>query len=205
MKTIARWITVNLAAGIALAVFSPTAIGCGNPANLQAPFQFAVAGGNLPLIRPFTAMTRGSGGGPATPSIVGMWSVQYVAQGNSSRTPSIPDGAVVDFGYNQWHSDGTEILNSAGHAPASENFCLGVWGQTGYLTYELNHFALSYTPSTGTLANYVNIREQITLSPSGDKYSGPFTIDIYDLKGNRVDHIAGNITAQRVTVDSSPF
>src|SRR6185437_8639120 len=115
------------------------------------------------------------------------------------------DGAVVDFGYNQWHSDGTEILNSGGHAPASENFCLGVWGQTGYLTYELNHFALSYTPSTGTLANYVNIREQITLSPSGDKYSGPFTIDIYDLKGNRVDHIAGNITAQRVTVDSSPF
>ena len=205
MKTIARWITVNLAAGTMLAVFSPTAIGCGNPANLQAPFQFAVAGGSLPLIRPFTAMARGSGGGPATASIIGMWNVQYVAQGNSSRTPAIPDGAVVDFGYNQWHSDGTEILNSAGHAPASENFCLGVWGQTGYLTYELNHFALSYTPSTGTLANYVNIREQITLSPSGDKYSGPFTIDIYDLKGNRVDHIAGNITAQRVTVDSSPF
>jgi hypothetical protein len=136
---------------------------------------------------------------------VGMWSVRYLAQGNSTRNPAIPDGAVVDFGYSQWHGDGTEILNSGGHSPATENFCLGVWGQTGYLTYELNHFALSYDLTSQNLAAYVNIREQIALSPSGDMYSGTFTIDVYDPKGNHVDHIAGNITGQRITVDSKPI
>ncbi|MGA2149687.1 MAG: hypothetical protein ABSH49_32570 [Bryobacteraceae bacterium] len=138
-------------------------------------------------------------------SIVGMWNTQYIAEGNSTRNPPIPNGTVVDFGYNQWHSDGTEILNSAGHSPATQNFCLGVWGQTGFLSYELNHFALSYDQTTQALAAYVNIREQIALSPSGDMYTGTFTIDVYDPKGNHLDHIAGNVTAQRITLDTNPF
>lgn len=146
-----------------------------------------------------------SSSGPAAPSIVGMWNIQYISAGNTSHTPPIPDGAVVDFGYNQWHSDGTEILNSGGHTPASENFCLGVWGQTGYPTYELNHFALSYNSLSQELTNYVNIREQITLSPSGDKYTGTFTITIYDTAGNQVDQIGGNVVATRITVDTAPF
>jgi hypothetical protein len=69
----------------------------------------------------------------------------------------------------------------------------------------LNHFALSYDLTTQNLTAYVNIREQLTLSPSGDSYSGTFTIDVYDPKGNHVDHIAGNATGQRITVDTKPF
>ena len=52
----------------------------------------------------------------ARPSIVGMWTFQLVSQGNTAHNPSIPDGAVIDFGYNQIHCDGTEIINSGGHA-----------------------------------------------------------------------------------------
>ena len=64
--------------------------------------------------------------GPARASIVGMWNFQFVSKGNTAHNPSIPDGALLDFGYHQVHSDGTEIINSSGHAPATENFCLGV-------------------------------------------------------------------------------
>jgi len=59
-------------------------------------------------------------------AIVGFWKVTFVAQGN----PGIPDGAVIDFGYAQWHGDGTEILNSS-RPPATGNFCLGYGGAPG--------------------------------------------------------------------------
>ncbi len=133
-----------------------------------------------------------------------MWNIQFISQGNGGHTPSIPDGALIDFGYNLLHSDGTEMLNSGAHAPATQNFCMGVWARTGMFTYEVNHFALSYNSSTGALANKVNIREQITLSPSGNEFSGTFTINVYDVTGTQqVDHLVGTIAATRVTVDQT--
>jgi hypothetical protein len=142
-------------------------------------------------------------GGMPTATIVGLWKVQLLSKGNGAHNPSIPDGAIIDFGYSEWHSDGTEILNSGAHAPATENFCMGVWGKTGYLAYELNHFALSYDAPSASLAAYVNIREQVTLSPSGNSFSGTFTIDAYAPNGNHVDHVAGTVTGTRLTVDST--
>ena len=54
------------------------------------------------------------------------------------------------------------------------------------------------------MANKVNIREQITLDPSGYELSGTFTIDIFDAGGTQqVDHVAGTIAATRVTVDQA--
>jgi hypothetical protein len=75
--------------------------------------------------------------------IVGFWKATLVSEGNSG----IPDGTVIDAGFAQWHSDGTEILNSSRPA-ASSNFCLGIWKKTGMFHYTLNHFALSSDPST---------------------------------------------------------
>jgi hypothetical protein len=69
----------------------------------------------------------------------------------------------------------------------------------------LNHFALNHNGLSGQLTNYGQIRQQLTLSPSGASFSGTFTIDIYDTSENHVDHLAGNITATRVTVDSTAF
>ena len=40
-------------------------------------------------------------------------------------------------------------------------------------------------------------------TPSGDSFSGTFTIDAYDTKGNHVDHVGGTITGTRVTVDTT--
>jgi hypothetical protein len=134
----------------------------------------------------------------APTSIVGFWKVTFVSEGN----PGIPDGTVIDFGYAQWHSDGTEILNSGARPPATGNFCLGVWAKTGH-TYRLNHFAISSDPS-GNLIGPANIRESVALGASGNSYSGSFTIDQFDQSGNVLAHIAGDVIATRITPDTQP-
>jgi hypothetical protein len=207
MRTISKTMSSTLGAGLLLALgASQASAGCGDVSALNGPLQFAqsisLARMNAqPATLAAAAMAAARSG--ASPSIVGFWKVQLVSLGNVSHSPSIPDGALIDFGYAQWHSDGTEILNSGGHAPSTENFCLGVWGATSPLTFELNHFPMSYDAASGTLTNYINLRELVTLSPSGDSYTGTFTLDIYDTKGNKVDHLAGTVLGTRLTVDST--
>src|SRR6266446_4003238 len=60
--------------------------------------------------------------------IVGFWKVKFLSEGNSGI--GLPDGAVIDNAFVQWHSDGTEIMNSS-RPPATSNFCLGVWEKSG--------------------------------------------------------------------------
>ena len=203
MKAISRAITITLGAGILGAMLVPTAFaGCGDLSGLQGPFTLVdpqvEAKASAPRLEGATPDQRGGG---ASASIVGFWSVQLISKGNTGHNPSIPDGALIDFGYTQWHSDGTEIQNSAG-VPGG-GFCLGVWGETGFLTFELNHFPIAFDPTSGKVANYINIREQNTLSPSGDSYTGTFTENVYDPKGNQVDHLTGTVVGTRMTVDSS--
>ncbi len=192
---------MTVTAGICVALFvSKATAACGDLTNLQGPFEFAKLSSDLRLpeasAEPVRASSRGSDA-----SIVGFWKTQFISKGNTGHSPSIPDGALIDFGLTQWHSDGTEILNSAGIP--NGGFCLGVWGQTGFLTFELNHFPIAFNPTTGAIANFINLKEQDTLSPSGDSYIGNFTEDFYDTKGNHVDHLTGVVSATRLTVDSS--
>lgn len=188
----------------AMAIAPLASAGCGDFSSLQ--LQSAAAVQQTTLTAHAVAASSGNGFNSfATATPVGMWSVKFLAEGNATRNPPISDNSLIDFGYVQWHSDGTEIMNSGIHAPATQNFCLGVWVRTGFFTYELNHFALSYDATTGNLAAKVNIREQITLDPSGNEYSGTFTINAYDPSTDaQVDHIVGNVSGTRVTVDTVP-
>ena len=195
------------------AALAPTVhAGCGDYSRLQAPFVFAKAAVDAPaLVQRAEAFSRTAAEGASrgnamfnTATIVGMWSIQFISQGNGAHNPSIPDSAQIDFGYTQWHSDGTELMNSGGHTPASGNWCMGTWVRSGFFTYELNHFALSYDATTGDLAAKIAIREQVTLDPSGNEFTGTFTIDAYDANtGQKVDHLAGTVSAVRVTVDQT--
>ncbi len=131
--------------------------------------------------------------------IVGFWKVKFVSEGNLGL--GIPDGAVIDNGFVQWHGDGTEIMNSS-RPPATGNFCLGVWEKSGPSSYELNHFALS-SDSGGNLIGPAQIREHLILNHKADQYVGTFTIDQYDVSGHHLAHIAGRVTATRITVDTA--
>ncbi len=202
MKAIYRAMTMTLGAGILATMFvSSATASCGDLTALQGPFQFPQEASDSRLAPAAKAENAASRNGGINASIVGLWKFQLLSQGNTMHSPSIPDGALIDFGYTQWHSDGTEIQNSAG-VPGG-GFCLGVWGQTGYSSFELNHFPIAFNPTTGGVANYINIREQNTLSPSGDSYTGTFTENIYDPKGNQVNSLVGNVVATRLTVDST--
>jgi len=120
-------------------------------------------------------------------SIVGMWSFRQTAGGN-----------LVDFGFQQWHSDGTEFMNSGGRAPATQNYCLGVWSQATPGHYHLNHLAISYDSSGNHNAN-VTITEDVALAATGMSYSGTFSIDVRDPTTNALlQHVAGQVTAQRI-------
>jgi hypothetical protein len=130
-------------------------------------------------------------------AIVGLWEFSFISEGNSG----IPDGTVLDTGYAAWHSDGTEITNSGAHAPMTGNFCMGVWKQTRHSTFKLNHFALAWDPTGTFFVGPANLRLEVVVARDRKSYSGTFTIDQYDTNGNLLAHVAGNVTAQRVTAD----
>ena len=140
------------------------------------------------------------GGSPGEAGIVGMWRFQLVA----------PNGAVVDDGYAQWHSDGTEIQNSALHAPITSNFCLGVWSQVRPGTYQLNHFPLAWDPTGQSPANAIQLTETVKLADH-DHMTGTFKLKVYvwtnpdslDVAPSMpVATVTGTITATRVTINS---
>jgi hypothetical protein len=200
MKTMLRVVPASLGIAIIAAVLAPGAsAGCADvparPAAALAPNQpsYLVQAAYSPA-----RFVLVSDNEPSGAAIVGLWSVNLTSKGN----PGIPDGAVVDWGYAQWHSDGTEIMNSGNHAPATQNFCLGVWEKTGGSTYKLNHFALSYDLVSGTFNGTVNIREQVTLDHRGNTFTGTFTIDVFPPGASKAAmHLAGEITGQRITAD----
>ena len=138
--------------------------------------------------------------------IVGMWQVKFTAEGNTgSGAP--PDGTPIDNAFVQWHSDGTELMNS-GRPAQDGNFYMGIWKRTGRSSYKLNHFALGNTPDNapsgiGFPAGPTHVRENIVLSRDGNCYIGSFTLDAYDTSGHNVAHIVGKISATRVTVNTS--
>lgn len=129
--------------------------------------------------------------------IVGFWQVTLTAKGNN---PGPPDGVVIDKGFSQWHSDGTEILNSS-RAPVTQSFCLGVWKKLASGKYKLNHFPISWDPNSN-LVGVANIREEVALSSDGNTFTGTFTLDQYDQAGNKLVHIIGTVSATRLTVDT---
>ena len=129
--------------------------------------------------------------------IVGFWRAKFISEGSSG----IPDGTLVDNPFVEWHSDGTEIMNST-RAPVTQSFCMGVWQKTGKSSYELNHFALGFDTSNNFVGP-AQIQEDVTLDKKADQYTGTFKIDQYDPSGNLLAEVVGNITAIRITVNTT--
>lgn len=181
-------VTMTLGALAVGALLAPNALaGCGD-----VPTQPA-------LLKPAAYRVMRQSGDNAIPAgadIVGMWKFSFV----SKNSPGIPDDLLIDWGYTQWHSDGTEILNSGGRSPATQNICMGVWKKVAGSTYKLNHHALNYD-ANGTLLGIAVIGEQVTVDKSGNAFSGTFSIDVYDTQGHSLAHVQGLVSATRLTAD----
>jgi hypothetical protein len=123
-------------------------------------------------------------------SITGLWDLKFIA-----------DGQVVDEGFDQYHSDGTEILNDT-PPPAAGNVCLGVWAKTGARTLKLKHPSWIYDPTNTFVIGTATILENITIDHSGDTFAGTFTIQLRDLDGNSLGpDLTGDLQAERITPD----
>jgi len=121
--------------------------------------------------------------------IVGLWHVVYTA-----------GGAVFNETLDQWHSDGTEFEN-AFLAPAQGNICFGVWKSTGSRSVRLHHIGWTFDPaSTGTANGTFTLDETNTVSKDCNTYTGTFTFQTFDLKGDKGIEVTGTIEAKRITV-----
>lgn len=133
------------------------------------------------------AKEAASAANPLNPSIVGLWQVMDVV-----------DGKPVDLSFEIWHSDGTEILIDQS-APATDNVCIGTWQQTGSLVFKLTHPSLNFDMN-GNYIGTVMIREVVTLDRNGNKFSGTYTADVFDVNGSPVPdgHFEGQFIGTKI-------
>lgn len=128
-------------------------------------------------------------------NIVGYWKFAFTA----------PDGVTgIDWGFQQWHSDGTELTNSGAQPPATGSFCTGVWEQAGRGAYHLNHWAIAYNPpgtSPADLAGLINIQELVSVDWTGNSMSGTVSLDLYAPDGTTfLAHVGeGTVSGERIT------
>jgi len=176
-------------------VFAPMAnASCVSPDQMGGDvWHLKVSGREVSGFAPALVAFGGSDG------IVGFWRVDFVAKGNAN---GIPDGTTIDSAYAQWHSDGTEIMNSS-RDPRTSSFCLGAWKRTGTATYTLKHIALSWDAS-GNPIGPATIIEHVTLAHDGDSFTGTFTITQYGMDGATVlppTPIVGTLAGKRITAN----
>jgi hypothetical protein len=173
---------------LAVAIVPGAIAQCGVSSKLIKPSSFHQQLGSAHLLRTaLAAMNDGDGDADDFP-IVGMWHVIFTAHtvnGNPIPSNAYP---VIDNAMVVWHSDKTEIMESA-RPPQDGNFCLGVWEKTGRSTYYVNHLPwlgndLANAPSgIGNPAGGAQITERVTLSSDGNHYSGTFTLTAFDPTG----------------------
>lgn len=200
-----KWMSCAVAVALALGMSPGAAAECGLPNSPIKPMSWQP---QQKVGHP--SLLRTDWEGDDSLAVVGMWHVIFTAQTQDGVT--IPGaGAVIDNAVVVWHSDGTEIMNSA--RPAQDgNFCLGVWKHTGHRTYLLNHIPwMGNVFDPNAPANAIGIPqagaqliEKIVLSPDGNSYSGTFTLHAYDTSGGVYTRFTGTLSAKRITPET-PF
>jgi hypothetical protein len=122
-----------------------------------------------------------------------LWHIKYFV-GNSKT--------LWDEGFEQWHSDGTELNNDNAVPPSLGNVCVGVYKQTGPRTFKLRHVTWNFDVS-GALTGTFELLQTVTVSNNGKTFIGTYTSDRRDLSGNIIPslHAEGVLSATRITVD----
>jgi len=132
--------------------------------------------------------TASSSDGAVNPSIVGLWHTYFTAGGQT-----------IQEAFQVWNFGGTEIHNP-NVDPRSGNVCLGVWTNVAPRTYKLAHRVWWYD-ANGDFMGTINLSEVVSLGNNGNTHSGSFALDFYDPSGNFLFEVAGNVSAQRISVE----
>lgn len=203
MEAILKRVSTTLGLAVLTAALAPSVFaGCGGgmpgqaaPASKQPPSHFMHA-----TYQPARFVLVDNS--PPGAAIVGLWHVVF------TQDPQY-GGKVSDDSYVEWHSDGTEIMNSGTHGSGA--FCMGVWAKTGDSTYTLRHIALDYSMTHGITPDAILIiHEQVTLENGGMYFTGRYTIDLYapystDFPATPGNHIGqvdgGTVTGERITAN----
>ena len=71
--------------------------------------------------------------------------------------------------------------------------------------YKLNHYAISWDPTTSTTTpqGLANIRESLRLAKDGNSFTGTFVINQYDESGNLLANVSGTLTGYRINVNTN--
>jgi hypothetical protein len=139
--------------------------------------------------RPMPQHSPSSSANRVNPSIVGLWHIEFDMNGQT-----------IQEAYQLWNVGGTEVHNP-NVDPRAGNVCLGVWKRTNsHGTYKLAHRVWNYDAS-GNFLGTINLSETITLGQGGSTHTGSFTLDFYDPSGIFQFELAGNVTAERISVE----
>lgn len=125
---------------------------------------------------------------PSGNSIVGTWIDTLIVGGNPAFNTLI-----------QWHSDGTESDN-ADIPPTGGNVCAGSWMSTGRRTVHRYHLGWTFDTSSNPSGMFV-LTEDDKLARDGNSYNGSFDQKFYDVNGNLVNEISGDVAAKRVSAN----
>jgi len=169
----------------------------GTPGSKHAP----ALKGLTPPVAAFAAAGAAASPGPGdNGSIVGLWTVSF----------HIEDSAELwDQGFEQFHSDGTELAMDVAVPPAAGNVCVGVWDRIGPRGAKLHHVGwnwdISVTPAA--LAGVFVLDMTVEMGGGGRTFSGHYVTDSYDNDGNVIPalHAEGLVTATRITPDSAKW
>jgi hypothetical protein len=139
-------------------------------------------------------------------AIVGLWRFEMLAKSTKTHKNPMPDGTLIDFGTQAWHSDGTELLNSGSRNPADGDFCQGVWEEVGPSTFKLHHVPLAWMG--GSYLGPVELYMTVTVDDDADRFWGTFTETVYAASPTvgqefkekvQVIEITGTIAGSRIT------
>jgi hypothetical protein len=172
-----------------LVALSATAMGqCGASFNSMA----AAAGSirNKPQMSQLTAQNRSTGPSDiaVNTSIVGLWHISFLVGGEQ-----------IQEAFQTWNTGGTEVHNP-NVDPRQGTVCLGTWDEAAPQTFKLNHRVWLYTPD-GSFLGVGHLHETLTLSDRGNTQNGSFTLDLYDLSGNKLAELAaGTVKGERISV-----
>ncbi|MGH9237445.1 MAG: hypothetical protein ACRD3G_05345 [Vicinamibacterales bacterium] len=166
---------------LSAAVLAAGAIDARAACMAQQTSKHSARTGAAPLGRPGTApalaaaaQDASSNGGP----IVGQWQVVMTA------FPGTNNEFVFDFGFQQFHPDGTELMISGGVPPTIGNVCIGAWEREAGGVIRLRHMTWNWAGNEvlGDLpTGYFLLEVALRPNAQGTAYAGRWRAASFDL------------------------